>query len=135
MRQPPATHSTPLNLESWLLTHAFKPGDLEQGGDNGDTALLQAGAEVNARNNDGNNALRCACLRGFYWGASGRKHHSGQYLCLSHVYPMKIEQGGTIQDILAALQRAIATSPPPWLAKILGVGAEQRVKNYQAAPS
>ena len=51
----------------------------------------------------------------------------------ANIYPMKVEQGGEIREILADLQRAIATSPPPWLAKILGVGADQRVKNYRAA--
>lgn len=51
----------------------------------------------------------------------------------ANIYPMKVEQGGEIRNILADLQRAIATSPPPWLAKILGVDVSQRVKNYQAA--
>ena len=50
----------------------------------------------------------------------------------AYIYPMKIEQGGNIREILADLQQAIATSPPPWLAKILGVGTGKRVKNYQA---
>ncbi|MEM7761825.1 MAG: dinitrogenase iron-molybdenum cofactor biosynthesis protein [Cyanobacteria bacterium P01_A01_bin.40] len=50
----------------------------------------------------------------------------------AYIYPMKIETGGDIREILADLQQAIATSPPPWLAKILGVGQGKRVKNYQA---
>ena len=50
----------------------------------------------------------------------------------ANIYPMKIEEGGAIREILANLQKAIATSPPPWLAKLLGVGADKRVKNYQA---
>ena len=50
----------------------------------------------------------------------------------AYIYPMKVEQGGNVRDILADLQRAIATSPPPWLAKILGVDTGKRVKNYQA---
>ncbi|MEM8676099.1 MAG: dinitrogenase iron-molybdenum cofactor biosynthesis protein [Cyanobacteria bacterium P01_G01_bin.67] len=50
----------------------------------------------------------------------------------AYIYPMKIEAGGDIREILADLQQAIATSPPPWLAKILGVGQGKRVKNYQA---
>ena len=50
----------------------------------------------------------------------------------AYIYPMKVEQGGNIREILAELQQAIATSPPPWLAKILGVGTGKRVKNYQA---
>ena len=50
----------------------------------------------------------------------------------AYIYPMKIEQGGAIREILADLQKAIATSPPPWLAKILGIEREKRVKNYKA---
>ena len=50
----------------------------------------------------------------------------------AYIYPMKIEKGGNAREILADLQQAIATSPPPWLAKILGVGTGKRVKNYQA---
>ncbi len=50
----------------------------------------------------------------------------------AYIYPMKVEQGGSAREILADLQKAIATSPPPWLAKILGVSADKRVKNYTA---
>lgn len=52
----------------------------------------------------------------------------------AYIYPMKVEQGGSAREILADLQKAIATSPPPWLAKILGVSASQRVKNYTTVP-
>jgi nitrogen fixation protein NifX len=48
------------------------------------------------------------------------------------IYPMKVEKGGAAREILADLQKAIATSPPPWLAKIIGVADGQRVKNYLA---
>ena len=51
----------------------------------------------------------------------------------ANIYPMKIEEGGTAREVLADLQKAIATSPPPWVAKILGIGANERVKNYKAA--
>lgn len=51
----------------------------------------------------------------------------------AYIYPMKIEEGGNAREILADLQKAIAVSPPPWLAKILGIGTDKRVKNYQAA--
>ncbi len=50
----------------------------------------------------------------------------------ANIYPMKVEKGGSAREILADLQRAIATSPPPWLAKILGISADKRLKNYQA---
>ena len=53
----------------------------------------------------------------------------------AYIYPMKVEQGGSAREILADLQKAIATSPPPWLAKILGITADKRVKNYTAISS
>ncbi|UIE38351.1 dinitrogenase iron-molybdenum cofactor biosynthesis protein [Leptodesmis sichuanensis] len=48
------------------------------------------------------------------------------------IYPMKKEQGGPAREMLAELQQALATSPPPWLAKILGVADGDRIKNYKA---
>lgn len=48
----------------------------------------------------------------------------------ANIYPMKIEKGGSAREILANLQSAIASSPPPWLAKILGISADKRLKNY-----
>jgi nitrogen fixation protein NifX len=48
------------------------------------------------------------------------------------IYPMKASEGGLAREVLSKLQNAIATSPPPWLAKVLGVAASERVKNYKA---
>lgn len=44
------------------------------------------------------------------------------------IYPMKKIDGGQAEEILAELQRVMASAPPPWLAKLLGVAAEQRVR-------
>lgn len=49
------------------------------------------------------------------------------------IYPMKVAEGGPARSIISDLQKVIATAPPPWLAKILGVAAGDRVKNYKAA--
>lgn len=48
------------------------------------------------------------------------------------IYPIKKEEGGFARIQLHELQQALATSPPPWLAKILGIAAGDRVKNYKA---
>lgn len=48
------------------------------------------------------------------------------------IYPMKKEEGGLAREVLLELQRALVTSPPPWLAKILGVAPGEQVKNYKA---
>jgi nitrogen fixation protein NifX len=49
------------------------------------------------------------------------------------IYPMKKEEGGEARKILADLQSILETSPPPWLAKALGVAEGDRVKNYKLA--
>ena len=49
------------------------------------------------------------------------------------IYPIKIPEGGPALDILKPFQVAMVESPPPWLLKILGVAAEKRLKNYNAA--
>jgi hypothetical protein len=65
----------------WLLVQGYNPDDLNQLGHNGDTALMKAtregvytvvkelidaGADINARNNDRNNALWFACFGDHY---------------------------------------------------------------------
>ena len=49
------------------------------------------------------------------------------------IYPMKRMEGGPAAEVVAEFQRMMTQSPPPWLAKILGVAAGQRLKNYHAA--
>lgn len=44
------------------------------------------------------------------------------------IYPMKKIDGGQADEILAELQQVMASAPPPWLAKLLGIAAEQRVR-------
>ena len=50
----------------------------------------------------------------------------------SGIYPIKKSEGGAAREILADLQKVMATSPPPWLAKVVGVADGERVKNYTA---
>ncbi len=44
------------------------------------------------------------------------------------VYPIKKIEGGTAEEVLLGLQQVMSGNPPPWLAKILGVDAESRVR-------
>ena len=48
------------------------------------------------------------------------------------VFPIKKIEGGSAEDVLADFQLMMANSPPPWLAKILGVSVQSRIKNYRA---
>lgn len=50
----------------------------------------------------------------------------------ANVYPIKRPEGGTAEAVIAEFQQAMLNSPPPWMLKILGVAAEQRLKNYAA---
>lgn len=50
------------------------------------------------------------------------------------IYPMKVIEGGAARAVLADLQKVIASAPPPWLAKVLGVAEGDRVRNYKAVP-
>jgi len=44
------------------------------------------------------------------------------------IHPIKLPEGGHAPEVLAQLQTVMAGTPPPWLAKIIGVPAEQRVR-------
>ncbi|MNT67432.1 hypothetical protein D3C72_2055730 [compost metagenome] len=44
------------------------------------------------------------------------------------IHPLKKPNGGQAEAVLAELQQVMAGSPPPWLAKLLGQSAEQRVR-------
>ena len=50
-------------------------------------------------------------------------------------YPLKKIEGGKAEYILQQFQTVMAGSPPPWLAKILGVSEKERLKNYQGEES
>ncbi len=50
-----------------------------------------------------------------------------------NIYPMKRMEGGPAIEVMAEFQHMMSQSPPPWLAKLLGVAAGQRLKNYNAA--
>lgn len=44
------------------------------------------------------------------------------------IHPMKYPNGGNIRELLAQLQQVLASSPPPWLAKAMGLAQEERVR-------
>ncbi|MEY3220145.1 MAG: hypothetical protein RIT27_1502 [Pseudomonadota bacterium] len=47
------------------------------------------------------------------------------------IHPIKHLEGGSARARVSALQPILAESPPPWLAKIMGINAEQRVRFAQ----
>ena len=42
------------------------------------------------------------------------------------IYPIKLIDGGEAREVIAKLQGVMAGTPPPWLAKIMGIEAEHR---------
>lgn len=44
------------------------------------------------------------------------------------IHPVKLPNGGEAMDILKQLQEILTHNPPPWLAKIMGKAAEDRVR-------
>ncbi|TNE82212.1 MAG: dinitrogenase iron-molybdenum cofactor biosynthesis protein, partial [Gammaproteobacteria bacterium] len=51
------------------------------------------------------------------------------------IYPIKQIDGGEAREVIARLQQVMSGSPPPWLAKILGVDAESRVRFIRSEAS
>ncbi len=49
------------------------------------------------------------------------------------VHPIKHPEGGPARARLAGLQQVLAGDPPPWLAKVMGQDAEQRVRFERTA--
>jgi len=44
------------------------------------------------------------------------------------IHPIKLPAVATLADTLAQLQSVLTGAPPPWLAKVMGISAEDRVK-------
>ena len=44
------------------------------------------------------------------------------------LHPIKQPQGGDVSDVIENLKQVLSSSPPPWLAKVMGVSAEDRVR-------
>lgn len=44
------------------------------------------------------------------------------------VYPIKRGEGSQAAEVIGQLQQVMTSNPPPWLAKLMGVAAEQRVR-------
>ncbi|MEB3291779.1 MAG: dinitrogenase iron-molybdenum cofactor biosynthesis protein [Synechococcales bacterium] len=95
--------------------------------------LVDVRSALAADFSDDKNAFRVSLLRDcavIYLMAIGGP--AAAKVVQAGIYPIKKEKGGAARELLGELQHAIATSPPPWLAKILGVAETDRVKNYKA---
>lgn len=95
--------------------------------------LVDIRSALEAELSDDKNAFRVSLIRDcaiLYIVAIGGP--AAAKVVQAGIYPMKKEEGGLAREVLAELQQALITSPPPWLAKILGVAPGEQVKNYKA---
>jgi len=46
----------------------------------------------------------------------------------ARIHPIKLPEGGEASEALGELQRVLAASPPPWLAKVMGLAPEERAR-------
>lgn len=49
------------------------------------------------------------------------------------LHPIKLPKGGLAPEMMARLSDVIATNPPPWLAKVMGHEAQERVRFHSDA--
>ena len=49
------------------------------------------------------------------------------------LHPIKLPTGGHASEVLQRLQQTLAGSPPPWLAKVMGLQPEQRARYREEA--
>ncbi|WP_432698470.1 dinitrogenase iron-molybdenum cofactor biosynthesis protein [Marinobacterium sp. YM272] len=47
------------------------------------------------------------------------------------LHPVKLPDGGEATELMAELKGVIGNNPPPWLAKVMGVDAEERIRFRQ----
>lgn len=45
-----------------------------------------------------------------------------------NVHPIKLPSGGEAKDLLVNLQQSLKGSPAPWLAKVMGMSVEERIR-------
>jgi nitrogen fixation protein NifX len=44
------------------------------------------------------------------------------------IHPLKLNETESIENVIAQLQTVLAGTPPPWLAKVMGIDANERVR-------
>ena len=97
-----------------------------------ETRLVDARETVGADLSDDRNAYRANLVKDcqvLYMVSVGGP--AAAKIIRAGVYPMKKIEGGSAAEVLAEFQGMMVSSPPPWLAKILGVDRLSRIKNYR----
>jgi nitrogen fixation protein NifX len=96
-----------------------------------DTRLVDVRETIEADLSDDRNAFRAGLVNDckvLYMVSVGGP--AAAKIIRAGVYPIKKSEGGSADEVLAEFQQMMANSPPPWLAKILGVSELNRIKKY-----
>jgi nitrogen fixation protein NifX len=100
----------------------------------GETRLVDVRETIEADLSDDRNAFRASLVNDckvLYMVSVGGP--AAAKIIRAGVYPIKKIEGGSAEEVLAEFQQMMASSPPPWLAKILGVSEQTRIKNYDGS--
>ncbi|MGK7931435.1 MAG: ankyrin repeat domain-containing protein [Microcystaceae cyanobacterium] len=124
----PKTHTL---LQQWLLERNYNPDDLDQRGYNQDTAimtatkegnlpivqaLVEAGANINLTNDDGNNALWYACVK-------------KQTELITYLVDSNINIDNQNGNGVTCLMYASSSGKLEILQQLLNLGADYKLKN------
>lgn len=95
--------------------------------------LVAVRATLEADHAEDGNVARAAligdCQVGYFQSIGGP---AAAKVVRAGVHPVKVAQGGIARELLVPLQKAIA-SPPPWLAKAMGVEAASLAQYRETA--
>lgn len=99
-----------------------------------ETRLVDVRETIEADLSDDRNAFRAALVNDcqvLYMVSVGGP--AAAKIIRAGVYPIKKIDGGSAEEVLEEFQLMMDVSPPPWLAKILGISEQQRIRNYRGS--
>ncbi len=94
--------------------------------------LIDLRVTENAAQADGGSAYRAGLIKDchiLYMQSIGGP--AAAKVVKAGVHPIKLLEGGEAPEVLAQLQKVLAGSPPPWLAKVMGAAPEERIRYQQ----
>ena len=100
--------------------------------DQNETRLIAVRSTVGADDAEDKNAFRAALINDcqvMYVQSIGGP--AAAKVVRANVHPIKIPKSGDVKETITKLQATLAGTPPPWLAKAMGVAPEDRVRFQQ----
>ena len=100
--------------------------------DQNETRLIDVRSTEGADDAEDKNAFRAALINDcnvMYVQSIGGP--AAAKVVRANVHPIKVPEGGDAGETIARLQTTIAGTPPPWLAKAMGIAPEDRIRFQQ----